>query len=274
MTSDLTPAELADVARHDLEFSARYWALDQLAESTDTAAVEARRFIVLNEHDAALRQMALGQMGRDGAAAGVAVVRSALRDPDSGVRAQALQTLVALDSAAARSAAETMAASDPNNAVRAVALRVLTRLGDAAALPLDLAYVREGNPLGLRLAAGDGLVRFHTPEAVAALRSLTAPSEVRNVRVAALRQMLAQGDTTEVVALATRYVADPDALFAMEAVRVLGQVGGAAAHALLLDRYRNEPPRHGQGGDWTGVAAVTTARIFGRGRTGRGSSYP
>ena len=106
---------------------------------------------------------------------------------------------------------------------------------------LDLAAVREGNPLGLRLAAGDGLVRFHTPEAMAALQALTSPKEVRNVRVAALRQMALQGDTTQVVALATRYLDDPDALFAIEAVRALARLGGAPAHALLLDRYGKEP---------------------------------
>ena len=102
VTSDQTPAELAAMAEHDLDFSARYWALDQLAGSTDTAAAAARRLIALNEHDAALRQMAVGQMGEDSAAERVDVVRAALRDPDSGVRAEALRTLAGLDSAATR----------------------------------------------------------------------------------------------------------------------------------------------------------------------------
>jgi len=240
VTSDMTPAELAGVAKHDLDYTARYWAIEQLAGSADTAAAAARRFVVLNEHDEALRQLALGQMGGDTAAAGVAVVRAALRDPSSAVRTQALQTLVGLDSAGTRAAAEAMAASDPNTAVRVAALGVLARLGDAAALPLYLAGVRDGNPLGLRLAAAHGLAGFRSAEALAALQSLTVPREVRNLRIAGLRQMIVQGDTAQVVALATRYLDDPDALFAMEAVQVLGRLGGAPGHALLLQRLGAE----------------------------------
>ena len=240
VTSDLTPAELAAMAEHDLDFSARYWALDQLAESADPAAVHARRFIVLNEHGAALRRMALGQMAGDTTTSGVHLVTSALRDPEPGVRAQALQPLAGLDAALARAKADTMAATDPTTAVRASALRVLTRLGDAAALPLDLEDVRAGNALGLRFAAALGLVRFHTPEAVAALESATAPSEDRNIRNAALYLMVQQGDTAQAVTLATKYLDAPDPLFASDAVRVLAQAGGASARALLLARYGKE----------------------------------
>jgi aminopeptidase N len=240
VTSDLTPAELAAMAEHDLDFSARYWALAQLDQSRDTAAVAARRLIVLNEHDPALRAMALGQMTGDTAAAGVAVVGSALRDPDPGVRTRAVQVLAVLDSATARPRAATMAASDPNDGVRAAALRVLNGFGDAAALPLDLDDVRPGHPLPLRFAAALGLVHLKTPEAVAALRSATAPSEDRNVRQAALNLMAQQGDTAQVVALATRYLDDPDALFAASAAGVLARVGGAPAHALLERRYAAE----------------------------------
>ncbi len=238
--SDQTPAELADMAKHDLDVSARAWALSQLAGSSDSAAVAARRFIVLNEHEAALRRMALEQLRDDGTPDGLATAASALRDPDSDVRAQALRTLAQLDTATARARAEDMAERDPNDWVRAAALQVLARFGGAAALPRFLAAVRPGGPFRLRFAAGLGLVRYHTPEAVAALAANTEPSEGRGVRTAALNLMVQQGDTARVVALATRYLDDPDAIFAAAAVRLLARVGGARSRALLLERFGNE----------------------------------
>ena len=41
VTGDQTTAELATMAEHDLEFAARFWALQQLAGSHDSAAVSA-----------------------------------------------------------------------------------------------------------------------------------------------------------------------------------------------------------------------------------------
>ncbi len=240
VTSDMTPAELADMAKHDLDFSARYWALDQLAQSTDSTAAAARRFIVLNEHDADLRRMALRQLGGDAAPGGITVARSALRDPDGGVRAQAIQTLAQLDTAAARTAADSMAGTDPSNRVRYQALRIFARLAGAAALPDLLAAVKPGNPLTVRFSAAVALARFHTPEAVAALAQASGPDEDRNVRQGALNLMVQQGDTAQVVALATRYLDDPDAIFAASAVGVLARIGGAAARAQLLERYGRE----------------------------------
>ncbi|MGH7523261.1 MAG: M1 family metallopeptidase, partial [Gemmatimonadales bacterium] len=50
VTGDLTPTELADMAKHDLDIRGRHWAMDQLASRHDSIAMDARRFIVLNEH--------------------------------------------------------------------------------------------------------------------------------------------------------------------------------------------------------------------------------
>jgi aminopeptidase N len=240
VTSDLTPAELAALAEHDLEFAARYWALGQLQESRDTAAVAARRFIVLNEHDPALRGEALAQMRHDSTAAGEAVVRSALRDPDSGVRARALGTLAALDTAAALTAAEQLYAGDPDDQVRAVALRLMARFEPAAALPALLDAVRSGRPPALRYAAAGGLARSRLPAAAAALEQLTAPAEDRGLRSYGLNLLAQQGDTARAVAAATRYLEDPDPLFAASAVSVLGRVGGAEARTTLRSRLGAE----------------------------------
>jgi aminopeptidase N len=239
VTSDLTPAELAAMAEHDLEFAARYWALSQLAESRDTAAVRARRFIVVNEHDPALRRAALAQMVRDSAAVGVDLVRSALRDPDSQVRTRALQTLAVLDTAAAHAAARPILEADPNNSVRAAALRLIAAREGAGALPLLLDAVRPGQPVGLRFAAAVSLAQIKTPAAAAALEGLTAPSDERTARTAGLN-LLAQNDTARAAAAARRYLDDPDPLFAAAAVRALARVGGPGGRAALQARQRSE----------------------------------
>jgi len=240
VTSDQTTAELAVMAEHDLEFAARFWALQQLAQSPDSAAVSARRFIVLNEHDPALRRVALEQMTGDSTPDGTEIVRSALRDPDGGVRVRALRALRVLDPAASAAAARGLYEGDPSNFVRASALGALARSGAADALSLLLDATRPGQPGLVRQTAAFALARFHVPEAAAALERLTAPSEDRNYRVGALNLLPQQGDTARAVTLATRYLDDPDALFAASAVRLLSRIGGAHAHALLLERYGKE----------------------------------
>ena len=244
VTSDQTPAELAEEAEHDLEFAARYWALGQLGTSRDSAAVAARRFIVLNEHDAALREVALGQMTHDSTPAGEDVVRSALRDPDSGVRVRALYALVTLDSAAARTAARAIYAGDPNDQVRAAALRTMARLEPAAALPALLGGVRAGRPAAIRYAAASGLAHASDPEAAAALEQLTAPAEDRGLRTYGLDLLPQQGDTARAVAAATRYLDDPDPLFAEAAVSVLARIGGPDGRARLAARLAVETRVH------------------------------
>ncbi|HXY20198.1 MAG TPA: M1 family aminopeptidase [Gemmatimonadales bacterium] len=240
VTSDLTPAELADMAKHDLDFSARFWALTQLAGSQDTAAVAARRFIVLNEHEADLRNVALGQMGHDSTAESRAIVRSALDDPDGWVRAQALFVLSGLDPAAASAVARQVYEGDPDDHVRASALAYLARSGNPEILPLVETAAEPGHSGWLRQTALSSLARFHVPEAAVALERLTVPTETRGLRIAALEHLPLQGDTARAVALATRYLDDPDPLFAASAVETLSRVGGASARVLLLRRYATE----------------------------------
>jgi aminopeptidase N len=236
VTSDLTPSELADMAKHDLDFAGRFWALQQLAESRDSAAVSARRFIAVNEHNPELRRVALEQMAGDSTPEGKDIVRSALRDPDSGVRVRALRALRTLDPAAALAGARILYAGDPSTFVRGTALAALARGGSPDVLPLVLEATRPGESGLLRQTAAFLLTRYHTPEAAATLERLTAPTEDRNLRVGALSLLPQQGDTARAVTLATRYLDDPDALFAASAVRLLAQVGGAGARALLRER--------------------------------------
>ncbi len=240
VTSDQTSEELAAMAEHDLDFSGRHWALRQLARFNDSAAVAARRFIVLNEHEAVLRSAALRDMSHDTTPEGRAVVASALRDPDSEVRRQALATLQSLDPGAGLEAARRLADADPDTYVRARALDILAPQG-ASAMPLLLAAARPGQPFYLRYRAAAGLARDHAPEAVAAIEAMTDPGEDRNLRGAALQLLVQQGDTARVIALATRFLDDPDVLFADAAVRVLAQVGGAAGRSALEAKLASEP---------------------------------
>lgn len=233
VTTDQTPAELAELARHDLEWGARNWALRQLANSTDSAAVAARRFILLNEESGTLRAVAVSQMARDKSPAGLDAVRSALRDPESGVRATALMTLLQLDTAAATTAAQAMLKSDPNDAVRTTALVVDARGTGAAAVPELIAATAVGLPTNFRATAAAYLGRLKDPRGADALERLTAPSEPRDLRVGALHALTQLSDTAHAVAVATRGIGDYDPLYAVQAVQVLGRIGGAAGRATL-----------------------------------------
>lgn len=239
VTTDQTSAELAEMAEHDLDFSARIWALDQLEQKTDSAAAAARRFIVLNEWDPRQRATALEQMEKDHSAPTLEVVRSALTDPDGAVRGQAVTTLAALDSAAARSVAEAMFRTDPSLAARVEALAVYARAAGAAAEPDLIAAATGPNALGLRITAVRHLAQLHDAAAADALARVTDPVETRALRGAALGALV-RSDSSRAAQVAADRIADPDPLFAVQAVRVVGRVGGASGQALLRSQESRE----------------------------------
>lgn len=236
---DLTTAELAAMATHDLDFAGRHWALQQLSGKTDAQATEARRLIVLNEHDPWLRRVALGQLTTDTSSSSRAVILSALRDQDGSVRATALNTLGASDRRAVPPMAEAMYRSDPNNGVRQTALELLTRRG-ADLLPLLLEAAGPANPAGIREAAAAGLARIHDPRALDALEQMTATNETRDLRTTALQLLAVSGDSVRAAGVALRSVGDYDPLFAVQAVRTAGRIGGSAARSRLTEALKTE----------------------------------
>ena len=235
---DLSPAELAAMAMHDLDFAGRNWALQHLAGSRDPAAVAARRFIVLNEHDPWLRRAALDQMREDTSPESRAVITSALRDQDPAVRMRALSALGRPDSTAVPAAAEEMYRTDPNNGVRDQALFLLARRGTAA-LPLLLEASGPGNPAGIRGTAAEALARIRDPRALDALERMTATSETRDLRGTALGA-LATADQARAYRVALQAIGDYDPLFAVQAVRVAARTGGADARTALTAALRTE----------------------------------
>ena len=240
VTGDLTPAELAEMAKHDLEFAARNWALQQLAGQADSGGADARRFIVLNEHSAFLRQAALAQMIKDSNPASLVVVKSALRDPDSDVRAQALRSLRTLDPAAALAAATAMYPSDPNITVRQAALVTIARAKSPDALQLLVDATGEGQPAPLRGTAANLLGASRDRRAGDALERLTAAVEDRGLRTTGLNALAATGDSARATAVALRALGDYDPLFAVEAVALVRRVGGAAGKAKLVEALKKE----------------------------------
>jgi len=232
VTSDMTTAELGAMAEHDLDFSGRLWALEALAGATDSAAVAARHLIALNEHDPFLRRRAIAQLGTDSSRATLVVVRSALRDPDSGVRAQALVTLDSLDPQGASAAARTAYAGDPSDVVRARALHIIARAEGAGALPTLLEAATPGQSLRLRANALRALAGQHDPRVLDALEAFTASSEPRDLRTAGL-SALAATDAARGAAAATRALDDPDPLYAVAGVQTLAQIGGPTGRARL-----------------------------------------
>jgi HEAT repeat protein len=115
----------------------------------------------------------------------------------------------------------------------------MARLEGAAALPALLDAVRAGQPLGLRFTAAASLGSIPGPEASGALEQLTLPVEDRGLRSYGL-SMLAQRDMARAAEVASRSLDDPDPLFALSAVTLLGRIGGAAGRARLQERLVTE----------------------------------
>lgn len=239
VTTDQSSAELGDMARHDLEFGARNWALRSLEKTTDSTADAARRFIVLNEREATLRGEALRQIGQTRHPANQAVARSALRDPAGSVRSAALQTVAAYDSAGVIPIAREMLQSDPSDEVREQAAGLLDP-ADPVVFDLLLARTGPGWPMGLRQTAAFRISRLADPRVPEALIQMTDPSEPRNLRQSALNFLAGRSDKSDAVNTATRYLTDPDPLLASAAVRTLARVGGEAGKSTLTAALKTE----------------------------------
>jgi aminopeptidase N len=240
VTGDLTSPELADMAKHDLDIRGRRWAMDQLAGMHDSIAQDARRFIALNEHNDALRQLAVLMMGNDSSAASRVVLHSALRDPAPPVRATAIQTLSRLDQPTALTAATAIYPTDPNDGVRVAALNVIGRARGAAALDLLITAGGTDQTLAMRSTAARLLGRIRDSRAEDALERMTATTEERGLRTTALTALAATGDSARASALALHLIGDYDPLFAAAAVRVLARIGGEAGKAQLRQALAHE----------------------------------
>ena len=240
VSTDQTPAELAELARHDLDWAGRNWALRELASSTDSAAVAARRFVLLNEREPSLRTVAVSQMGTDRSPAGRDAVRSALRDPSGSVRAAAIRALFQLDSAGATGVAQALTQNDPSDVVRQTALVAYARGAGAAAVPALSAATAIGLPTNYRATAAAALGRLKDRRGTEALERLTAASEPRDLRGGALNALAQLGDSARAAAVATKGLSDYDPLYAVQAVRVLARVGGSPGRAALARAQATE----------------------------------
>ncbi|MGH7590148.1 MAG: HEAT repeat domain-containing protein, partial [Gemmatimonadales bacterium] len=232
--------ELAEMAKHYLDFAGRNWALQQLGGVEDTSVTSARRFIVLNEHEAWLRKTALHQMAKDTGATTLAVVSSALRDPAPDVRDSALASLYRLDPKAGAAAADPMYQSDPNDPVRQTALAILAQARGKDALPLLVAASGPDNTAGMRYTAARQLGRLGGTAAEDALVKLTASVETRSLRGLALNALAATGDSARATSEALSHLGDYDPLFAVQAVYTAGRMGGVAGKAKLAEWRKTE----------------------------------
>lgn len=233
VTTDQSPAELATLARHDLDFTARWWALGQLATAADTAARDARRLIALNDESSHLRAEAVRQLAHDSSAESQTIVRAALRDASSDVRAAAIGSVAARDSVGAQPLAVSLIAHDPSAAVQAAALDVYDPAIASEGTALLIDRLTHGGPLDVRGAAARRLVRRPDAAGLAALEAATRPEEPRALRVAALRLLAAWPDRAGAIAVATRALTDADPLFASAAARELGVIGGESGRTAL-----------------------------------------
>jgi HEAT repeat protein len=195
--------------------------------------------MVLNERDASLRELALQQLTKRHNPSDLDLIKSATRDPASGVRGAAIQGFAAFDSTAAQPVALEMLKTDPNSAVRQSAIFVVNPADPAVrALLIDLTSVTQ--PLGIRAAAASRIRDQSDPAVVAALEAMTAPSQARTIRQIALQNLARRTDKAAAVATATKYLDDPDPLFAVSCVQTIARVGGPAGKATLEQRLKVE----------------------------------
>jgi hypothetical protein len=92
----------------------------------------------------------------------------------------------------------------------------------------------------VRLAAARRLVLKPDAAGLDAIESLTEVKEPRAIRTAALAMLSRWPDTSRGVAVATRYLADGDPLFASAAVTTLGRIGGSAGKETLRRESASE----------------------------------
>ena len=238
--TDQTDAELGELARHDLDFAARYWALATLDSATTDAARDARRFIALNDPSPEQRLEAIRQLGRYDADNGHDLIVAALGDPDGLVRGRAIRSFARRDTAAAQAEAVRLITTDPSFYVQTQALSVYdpSRAPEGAALLTS--RIRNGGSHEVRTAAAERLHLKPDAAGLDALESLTDVSEPRNVRETALGLLADWPETSRAVAVAMRYLGDGDPLFASDAVRTLARIGGERAKATLTAALATE----------------------------------
>jgi aminopeptidase N len=233
VTTDQTPTELAAIARHDLDFTARYWALRTLASSTDAAARDARHLIALNDESPHMRAEAISQLGNERSSDSRSVIRAALTDPSTAVRAAAIGALARGDTAAVQTTAVSLIEHDPSAAVQVAALNVYDPTLAPQGTTLLADRVLHGRSLTIRTAAARRLVKKPDEAGLAALESATDPREPREMRTRALSLLAAWPDKSRAIAVATGHLTDGDPLFAVAAARTLHTIGGDTGRAAL-----------------------------------------
>ncbi len=233
VTTDQTAGELAALARHDLDFTARWWALRQLDTLIDAAARDARRLIALNDENQHLRVEAVRQLGNDASTGASSIIRSALADPSSAVRASAVEALAHRDSVGVQATAVTMIEHDPSAAVQVAALGVYDPSLAPQGTALLVDRVLHGRSLAIRTVAAQRLLKQPDAAGAAALETAADPREPREMRTRALSVLARWPDRSRAIAVATAALTDDDPLFASTAARQLGAIGGEAGRAAL-----------------------------------------
>lgn len=240
VTTDQTPEELGELAKHDLEFAARFWALSALDSSKTAAARDARRFIALNEPSENLRSEAIRQIGLRDAEGSRDVLLAALGDPSGEVRGRAICALAIGDTAAVQAEAVRLITTDPSYQTQVQALSVYdpSRAPEGTGLLVDL--IKNGGSLRVQAAAAERLGLKPDEAGLSALESMTDVGKPRDYREEGLELLAGWPDKTRAIAVATRYLNDGDPLFASEAVRTLARIGGDAGKTTLTAALARE----------------------------------
>ncbi len=238
--TDQSPAELSELAKHDLDLSARWWALAKLDSSASAAAHDARRFIALNERTPELREEAIRQIGVHDAATSRDLLSAALGDPSDLVRAKAIRALARADTGAVQALVLELILHDRSFTVQEAALSVYDPVRFPRGTALLVERVANGGALEVRAEAARRLGARPDAAGLNALERLTDAKEPRGLRMLALQLLAKWPDRTRGIAVATRSLGDGDPLFAVDAAATLGRIGGAAGRATLTHTMQRE----------------------------------
>jgi aminopeptidase N len=238
--TDQTPEELSELAKHDLDLAARWWALSALDSSSVPVARDTRRLIALNDPVAQMRAEAIRQIGTHDRDTSHDVLAASIGDPSGLARGQAIRSLANGDTAAVQSEAVRLITTDPSFYVQAAALSVYDPTSAPQGTALLVDRVAHGGSLGVRVGAAERLARRPDAAGLDALESMTAEKEPRAIRTTALTLLAEWPDKSRGVAVATRYLDDGDPLFASAAAETLGKIGGDAAKTTLRKAAASE----------------------------------
>lgn len=225
--------------------------LDRVMDRAATIVGVANLRLQLRHHDSRVREAALRALDKKGKHAAAAIpelIALLASDPDPGVRTFAAITLGKLGPAAARAMpALESALTDPHDSVRRYAAYAIGKIGvpSSAGRAMLIAMVAEDRRAAKY--AIETLVAIEAHDAIPTLRKAITDSQQDTVQMAAMRAVIALGDSSRPTVEALRKVMSARSFASRTAATMLLKLGDPndlIPALVVLDRFEHAiPPR-------------------------------